>query len=130
MPGGRVQAAANLQAASGQQQASGSQTVSVAPAVQLINGVDDLDPHGNCQAEIQRYCTDLTPGQGEVAGAACCSCQRASCVMTPSNAAELNQSPHMCCAQIACRTRLHSQRLQTLRQVCLQQQGLAARSRM
>ncbi|KAG1658887.1 hypothetical protein FOA52_000675 [Chlamydomonas sp. UWO 241] len=45
---------------------SRSKVVLVAPEADLINGIDDVDTEGNCMDEIKRYCSDSTPGQGQL----------------------------------------------------------------
>lgn len=44
-----------------------NQEVKLAPEADLINGVDDIDPSGNCVVEVKKYCGELTAGEGRLA---------------------------------------------------------------
>lgn len=44
-----------------------SQPIGFAPEAELINGIDDIDPAGNCTAEIKQYCDKVEPGEARLA---------------------------------------------------------------
>ncbi|GAX78146.1 hypothetical protein CEUSTIGMA_g5588.t1 [Chlamydomonas eustigma] len=44
-----------------------SKVVSVAPEADLVNGIDDVDPKGNCVVELKKYCSTVEEGEGKLA---------------------------------------------------------------